>query len=159
VWTEVTPGACQPFVEGGDPNETQHLRCPGPAGYALIVRRAEAGRDSVDVADPAGRLHPLRFQETVTRAMSNVAGQAEWRMAGREPAGLIVRLEAREDAGDPEKVTRTLLAVAKITPAGACVTRVLTEDLQTREEARREADGARNKPCAQPLPAQGPQGA
>jgi len=135
-----------------DPNETPHLRCAGPAGYALTVRRAEAGRESVDVVDPAGRVFRLDFQETVTRAMCNVVGRVEWRMAGQEAAALIVRVQAREELGEPEKVTRTLLVVAKITPEGACVTRVLTEGKQTMEEAQREADRARSQPCAPALP-------
>ena len=152
AWTDLSPRACQQIVEPGDPNETPHLRCPGTAGYALIVRRTEAGRESVDVVDPKGRAFPLHFQETVTRFMCNVEGRAEWRMAEREPVGLIVRVQTREDVENPEKVTRTLLTVAKITSEGACVTRVLTEGDQPIEEARREADRARSKPCAPALP-------
>ena len=157
VFTDLGPGSCTKEIDRTDPNETPYLACPGVAGYTLIVRRVDAGRQSIDIVDAAQRGFPLGYQEFVTRHMSTLSEKAEWRVETRDgkqvPIALIVRVQAREDADDPEKVTRTYCAVAKIAPDEACVTDRLTEGAQPETEVRRAADSARERPCA---PAQPP---
>jgi hypothetical protein len=154
VHTDLGAEACTRQVDTSDPNETPYLLCPGVAGYALIVRRVEAGRRSIDVVDPAKRVLPLRYDEVVTPHMSTLDGKAEWRVVTRDgkqvPIALIVRVQAREDIGEPEKVTRSFLAVAKITPRQACVTDAIAEGTRSPAEIRRAADSAQGRPCAPP---------
>jgi len=156
VYTGIDAGSCKKEVDKNDPNETPYLVCPGIAGYALIVRRVDAGRQSIDVVDAAQRVLPLNYQEFVTRHMSNLDGKAEWRVAtkdGKEvPIALIVRVQAREDNRNPEKVTRSYIAVAKIAPNAVCVTDRIPEDTQSQAQVRSAADSARERQCAPPQP-------
>lgn len=156
IHTDLSAGSCLREVDRNDPNETAYLACPGVAGYSLHVRRVGSGRISIDVVDPAGRAMPLSYQEVVTPQMSSVGDRAEWRVAtegGRQvPIALIVRVLAREDADNPERVSATYIAVAKVTPDTACVTDRLLEGGQSDVQVRGTADSARERACASPLP-------
>ncbi|MGC4049120.1 MAG: hypothetical protein QM757_06345 [Paludibaculum sp.] len=156
-FTSLQPAACQQKVGQNDPNDTPYLACPGIGGYTLHVRKVESGRISLDVVDPGGQARPLNLQDTVTRSMTNLTGQAEWRVptgggGGALPVALIVRVEVREDDGDPEKVTQTYVTVAKITADAACVTDRIPEGAQPAEKVLAAADTARQRPCVSPLP-------
>lgn len=156
VYTELNAGSCAKEIDAGDPNETPYLRCPGVAGYALIVRSVDAGRQSIDIVNPSRQVFPLSYEDFVTRHMFSLDAKAEWRVVMKDgeqiPVALIVRVHAREDDDDPERVTRTYFAVAKITPEGACVTESIVEGARTEDEVRGAADAAREKPCATPQP-------
>jgi hypothetical protein len=156
IYTDLGVGSCRKEIDKNDPNETPYQVCPGVAGYALIVRRVDAGRQSIDVVDSAQRVFPLDFHEFVTRYMSTLDGKAEWRVAtkdGREvPIALIVRVRAREDNDNPEKVTRSYFAVAKVTPNEACVTDRIIESAQSEAEVRSAADSAQERQCAPAQP-------
>ncbi len=164
-FTGLQAEACQQKIDPSDPNNTPYLACPGIGGYTLHVRKVESGRTSIDVVDPGGNARPLHLQDTVTRHMANLTGQAEWRVTTTGggaplPVALIVRVQAREDDEDPEKVTRTYLTVAKITAETACVTDRIPEGAQPADELRAAADSARQRPCVPVLPqrnAGGPQ--
>lgn len=156
IHTDLGAGSCGKEIDKNDPNETPYLVCPGVAGYALIVRRVDAGRQSIDVVDSAQRVLPLNYHEFVTRHMSTLCGKAEWRVATKDgkqvPIALIVRVQAREDNDNPEKVTRSYLAVAKITPNEACVTDRIPEGAQSEAEVRSAADSAQERQCAPAQP-------
>lgn len=156
MYTDLGAESCRKEFDKNDPNETPYQVCPGVAGYALIVRSVDAGRQSIDVVDSAQRVFPLDFHEFVTRHMSNLDGKAEWRVAtkdGREvPIALIVRVQAREDNDNPEKVTRSYFAVAKVTPNEACVTDRITEGTQSEAERYSAADSAQERQCAPAQP-------
>lgn len=156
VQTDLGAGSCRKEVDRNDPNETPYLVCPGVAGYTLIVRRVDSGRQSIDVVDGAQRVLALNYQEFVTRHMSTLDGKAQWRVAARDgrqvPIALVVRVQAREDNENPEKVTRSYLAVAKIAPNQACVTDRIAEGTQSDAQVRSAADSAQTRPCAPPQP-------
>lgn len=120
-------------------------RCPGTAGYALDVLEGDL-RQSVDVVAPGGAVFPLDFGATVSWAFSNVGPRAEWRLAGRRPVALIVRLGASEDPEYPER-TVSRLAVARVSPRGACVVAVVQPAPDMNAQARRLADRAAQMPC------------
>jgi hypothetical protein len=88
--------------------------------------------------------------------MSTLDGKAEWRVTmtdGKQvPIALIVRVQAREDNDNPERVTHTYIAVAKIAPNEACVTDRITEGSQPEAAIRSAADSAQKRQCAQPQP-------
>ncbi|MEQ1846977.1 MAG: hypothetical protein ABL983_15530 [Nitrospira sp.] len=152
VYTDLTSQLCRKEADMTDPNETPYLVCSGAEGYALIVRRVDAGRRSIDVVDPSQQSHPLNYHEVVTRHMFSLGPKAEWRVATnnlkRVPLALIVRLQAREDHRSPDRVTHTYLAVAKITSNEVCVTDRILLGTRSEAEVRRAADSAREKPCA-----------
>lgn len=157
VVTDLGPASCRQEVDKSDPNEARYLICPGAAGYSLIVRRVDAGRRSIDVVDASQRRFPLDIQEVVTRHMASLDDKVEWRLSVQEgrrlPIALIVRVKAREDGNNPGQVTRTLVAVAKITPGEVCITDRNPEPAQQAEaELRRTADSAPSRPCAPALP-------
>lgn len=157
VHTRLDAAACREEPDPHDPNETPYLLCPGVGGYALIVRRVDAGRRSIDLVDATRRAFPLDYHVFVTRHMATLSDSAEWRVATRDgrqvPIALIVRVRAREDAAEPERVTRTYVAVAKVTPTEVCVTDRIPDDARSAAEVRGLADAAPARPCA---PAQPP---
>jgi hypothetical protein len=156
VYTNLGAASCGKELDKSDPNETPYLVCPGVAGYSLIVRRVDSGRRSIEIVDAAQRAHPLNYQRFVTRHMFTLGDRAEWRVAARDgkqvPIALIVRVQAREDNKNPEKVTRTYLAVAKIAPNEACVTDSIPEGSQSDAQVRGAADSAQERKCAPPRP-------
>ncbi len=156
VRTDLSAGSCAKEIDKNDPNETPYLSCPGVADYTLILRRVDAGRQSIDVVDPAKRVLPLNYQEFVTRHMSTLDGMVEWRVATKDgqpvPIALIVGVHAREDNDQPEKVTHSYITVAKITPNETCVTDRIVEGTQSEAEVRSRADSAQERPCAPPQP-------
>lgn len=156
VYTDLGGESCRKEIDRNDPNETPYLVCPGVAGYSLIVRRVDAGRQSIDILDSAERAFPLSYQEFVSRHMFTLEGTAEWRIALKDgkqvPVGLIVRVQLHEDNDNPEKATRSYLAVAKITPGEACVTDRIPEGAQSETLARSAAESAHDRPCLPPQP-------
>ena len=156
IYTDLTAASCRKEIDKSDPNETPYLQCPGVGGYSLIVRRVDSGRQSIEIVDSEKRTLRLNYHEVVTRHMSSLGDKAEWRIAtegGRQlPIALIVRILAREDLENPDRVSVTYLAVAKITPGAACVTDRLTAGGQSEVEVRRVADTARDRACAPPQP-------
>jgi hypothetical protein len=156
VLTDLEPASCRKEIDKDDPNETPYLVCPGVGGYSLIVRRVESGRHSIDVVNPSQEIAPLKYQEVVTRHMSNVGSRAEWRVATKDskqvPVAVIIPLEAREDVGEPEKVTQTYLAVAKITADETCVTDRIPAGSRSETEVRSAADSSHDRPCLAPQP-------
>lgn len=156
VQTSIDGGACRKEVDRSDPNETPILVCPGAAGYTLVVRRVDAGRQSVDVVDPTQRRFPLDLHEFVTRHMASLEGPAQWRVAtldGRpRPIALVLHIQAHEDVDDPARVTRALLAQARIDADGACITNVRPADGLTQADWQAWADSASKRACATALP-------
>lgn len=156
IQTNLSAASCRREIDRSDPNETPYLVCQGVAGYSLIVRRVDAGRQSIDVVTPAGEVFALNYHEFVTRSMSSLDPKAEWRVAtkdGRQvPIALIVRVQAREDEDDPEQVTHTYWAVAKIAVNEACVTDRIPEGERSTTEVESAADSAQERPCAPPQP-------
>ncbi len=156
IETDLGAAACEQRVDRDDPNETRYRFCPGVAGYALLVRKVEAGRQSIDVVDARQRAHALNLHEVVTRHMLSIDRVVEWRLAGppgtRQPIALIVGVQAREDVSDPETITRTYHAVAKLRPEGACITDRIVGGTLTPAALRRLADTALARECLPPLP-------
>jgi hypothetical protein len=156
IYMDLGAASCRKEIDKNDPNETPYQVCPGVSGYALILRRVDAGRQSIDVVDSAQRVFPLDFHEFVTRHMSALDGKAEWRVATKErkqvPIALIARVQAREDNDNPEKVTRSYFVVAKITPNEVCVTDRIIEGVQSEATVRIAADSAQERQCAPARP-------
>lgn len=156
VYTSLDAGSCKQEVAQNDPDGTPYLVCPGVAGYELIVRQVDSGRTSIDIMDASRRVFPLNYQEFITRHMFSLGRNAEWRVASsdgkRVPIALIVPVLAHESNNEPEKVTQTYFAVAKITSEQICVAAKISEGSEPATEVRRAADSAAGTNCLPPQP-------
>ncbi len=154
VYTDLSPARCK-TVKTSEEGASSVQRCPGVAGYSLLVEDNDM-RQSVTVVAPDGKRHPLNYWQVVTTAFSSVGGKAEWRVAREgkrvRPVALIVRVNASENPASPEQKT-SYLAVAKITPGGVCVTDKVKGGPTANEEARRAADASSDRPCLEWKPA------
>ena len=118
--------------------------CPGTAGYKLHLIEGDL-RQTITIIDPKGKEHPLQFWN-LTGAFNAVGETAEWRMRGKKPIALIVRLTVNERVDDPAYV-KGYLVVAKITPQVTCVTEFLAPTRSHNYEARKAADKSATRPC------------
>jgi hypothetical protein len=149
VYTSLAEAECR-LVERDAETGATTLRCPGAAGYALLMHDFDA-RMTVNVVAPGGRTHPLRYSGVITSAFSSLGPRAEWRMRGGDPVAIIVRVNAFEDPETPDRST-SYLAVAKITNREVCVTdRIPPTAQEANEAARRAADQSALRPCMRSL--------
>lgn len=100
------------------------LLCSGVGGYRLAVSGG-----GVELIAPSGEVSPLGPLAPTPR-------QAEWRMAAEAPVALIL-------GGTPT-------TIAKVSPAGACVTARLAEADATIATVHGTADAAPASPCLPP---------
>ena len=147
VYTDLDDTKCKTLELNEDEGGSYKGECKGVGGYKLHVIEGDL-RQTVTIVDPKGREHPLEFWN-LTGAFSAVGDKAEWRMRGKKPIALIVRLNVSENVEDASK-TKGYLVVAKITPTGTCVTHFLAPTRSHNYEARRAADKAADRPCLKP---------
>lgn len=150
VYTDIAGTACATIAVDAETGATTR-RCPGIAGYALLVEDDDA-RMSIVVVAPDGGQYPLEFWQVITAALSTLGEKAEWRVKRQGgklvPIALIVRVNA-SGVGDPG-VTTSYLAVARIAPQAACVIDRIAPAADMNRWARLAADAAAGKPCLQP---------
>jgi len=151
VYTDISGAACATIAVDAETSATTQ-RCPGIAGYSLLVQDDDA-RMSIVVVAPDGGQHPLEYWQVVTTAFSTLGEKAEWRVKPQSgkpvPIALIVRVYA-DESSDPN-VAAPYLAVAKITPQAACVIARIAPGADMNSQARVIADGAAEKPCLEPM--------
>jgi hypothetical protein len=145
IYTLLGEADCR-LVERDEDTGEPTYRCPGTAGFSLLVHDWDA-RMTVDVVEPGGRTHRLRYPGVVTSAFSSLGPRAEWRMRGTTPIALIIRVNAFEDPSVPDRTT-SYLAVARLTARGVCVTdRIPPTTANANEAARQAADQSASRPC------------
>lgn len=120
-------------------------RCPGVAGYTLLLREGDL-RQNIVVVTPQGKKHSLDLWSVISGGFSTVGAKVEWRVRNRRPVALIIRFNASENPEQPDKTT-SYLAVAKITPGAVCVVVRIPPGAKANEEARIAADSSSSKPC------------
>ena len=118
-------------------------RCAGVGGYQLDVYLDDE-RNSVGVVFPSKRVVALDLWNHFG-GFSELGETAEWRMKGRQPVALIVRLKV-SDRGEGKPPTSYLI-VSKIDYVDACVTDIVKPGKSQNATAQRLADGALAKPC------------
>lgn len=148
VYTSLAEADCR-LVEKDEETGATSSRCPGTAGYALLVHDYDA-RMTVDVVAPGGRTHRLSYSGVITSAFSTLGPRAEWRMRNGDPIALIVRVNAFEDPAAPTRAT-SYLAVARITDREVCVTDRIPPSATANEAARQAADLSASRPCKRGL--------
>ena len=143
VYTELSAEKCKTAdVDKGMPGNYSG-KCKGVGGYDLEVYLDDE-RNSIGVVLPSKKTVGLDFWNHFGN-FSALGEKAEWRMKGKKPVALIVRLNV-SDNGD-EKPPTSYLVVSKINATGACVTDVVKPGKNQNSQAQRLADKASTKPC------------
>lgn len=143
-YTDLSDTKCKTLESNPDEGGSYLGECPGVAGYKLHLIEGDL-RQTIDVVAPGGKKFELGFWRFFG-GFSAVGEKAEWRMRGRRPMALIVRLNVNENPEAPEKRNSYLL-VAKISATRACVTDIVRPRRSQNAEARRLADRSAGKPC------------
>ena len=144
VYTPLDDKKCKTLESTDEEGGSYKGECRGVGGYKLHVIEGDL-RQTVTIVDPKGKEHPLEFWN-LTGAFNAVGETAEWRMRGKKPIALIVRLTVNERVDDPAYV-KGYLVVAKITPEATCVTEFLAPTRSHNYEARKAADKSATRPC------------
>lgn len=118
-------------------------RCDGVGGYKLEVYLDDE-RNSIGVVLPSKKTVGLDLWNHFGN-FSALGDKAEWRMKGRKPVALIVRLNV-SDQGDGKPPTSYLI-VSKISGANSCVIDIVKPGKGQNAKAQRLADQAATKPC------------
>lgn len=144
VYTDLTDNKCKTVVAAGkDMPGNLTSRCKGVGGYDLEVYLDDE-RNSIGVVFPSKTTVGLDLWNYFGN-FSELGTKAEWRMKGKKPVALIVRLNV-SDAGDGKPPTSYLI-VSKIGAGSACVTDVVKPGKNQNLTAQRLADKASAKPC------------
>jgi hypothetical protein len=146
VYTDLAADRCQTLEIEEKEGAFSRQRCPGVAGYRLLVLDDDS-RMTVTVEDPAGKAHPLELWTLVSTGFSSLGPRAEWRMARRSGSEVPVALIVRFNASDPESKVTSYLVVARIAADGICVVAAVPPGPEANEKAREVADGASERPC------------
>ena len=142
VYTSLAEDKCKTVtVDEGMPGNYVG-RCPGVGGYALEAYLDDE-RNSVGVVLPSKKTIGLDLWQYFAN-FSELGTTAEWRVKGKAPVGLIVRLRV-SDKGD--KAGTSYLIVSKLSAEAACVTDIVKPGKSQNATAQRLADRASAKPC------------
>ena len=140
VYTSLDEKHCRKMKNGSD-NVIYNGRCPGVGGYKIAVAASEEHQWAELIA-PSGK----KFDVSISPVAYDSLGRtAEWRVKNGKPIALIIRFDLRDEFGG--KVSRSLLAVSKISRTKACVTNVVEPSKTQNSEARKFADGSASQPC------------
>ena len=154
VYTSLAANQCRTIKPVSQQTNDYEGRCPGVAGYSLVVTEGDL-RQNVTVVTPKGAKHSLELWDVISGGFSSVGAKAEWRMGKQngkpKPVGLIIRYNANDDPESPNKQS-SYLAVAKITATEICVTDKIMPGPTANEDARRAADASGAKPCLKKQP-------
>jgi hypothetical protein len=149
VYTSLGTKQCRVIKTVKAENDDFSARCPGLAGYKLILSEGDL-RQNISVVTPKGAEHSLELWTIVSSGFSTVGPRVEWRVASQKgksiPVALIIRFNASEDPESRNKLT-SYLAVAKITSTEICVTHKILPGTKANQDARLAADSATTKPC------------
>lgn len=143
VYTTLASAKCKTIdVNKGMPGNYSG-RCAGVGGYDLEVYLDDE-RNSIGVVLPSKKSVGLDLWNYFSN-FSELGETAEWRIKGKKPVALIVRLNI-SDQGD-EKPQTSYLIVSKISGTNACVTDIVKPGKSQNATAQRLADRASTKPC------------
>ncbi len=143
IYTDLAADKCKTVdVDRGMPGNYSG-RCAGVGGFGLEVYLDDE-RNSIGVVLPSKKTVGLDFWNYFGN-FSALGETAEWRMKGKKPVALIVRLNV-SDKGD-EKPPTSYLIVSKISATKACVTDIVKPGKNQNAQAQALADKASTKPC------------
>jgi hypothetical protein len=148
VFTELGGSACV-LVSKEPTTGATSRRCPGVGGMKLLVHDDDE-RMSITVVTEDRKEHPLDYWHVVTPAFSQLGERAEWRVVKLRgkivPIALIARVTSTSDA-DGKPVSKSYLAVSKITSSEICVTDRIDPGPHANEAARTAAETSCQRAC------------
>ena len=143
IYTSLAADKCKTTaVNNGAPGNSS-TRCEGVGGYKLEVYLDDE-RNSIGIVLPSKKVVGLDLWNYFGN-FSALGEKAEWRMQGKRPVALIVRLNV-SDRGDGKPPTSYLI-VSKISETDACVTDIVKPGKSQNANAQSLADRASTKPC------------
>lgn len=153
VFTPIDETHCKVLSQDDETGDVTR-RCPGPAGYKLLVIESD-DRASITVVTPSGGELPLDFWNIVTPTFSTLGPTIEWRtrtINGKtEVRGLIARVNTFDQSDVTKPQPYSVLVVARIAQGATCVTSVIrTERFNSGEQARSAAADDR-RACIHPI--------
>ncbi len=144
TYTDLGDTKCKTLEFNPDEGGSYKAECKGVGGYKLHVIEGDL-RQTLNVVAPDKKVHELKLWEHFS-AFSSLGPRAEWRLNGKKPVALIVRLNVSENPEDSSKTTSYLI-VAKITGDFACVTDVIKPSPTQNMDARKAAELSLNRAC------------
>jgi len=143
VYTTLAADKCKTIdVNKGMPGNYSG-RCAGVGGYQLEVYLDDE-RNSIGVVLPSSKVIGLDLWNYFGN-FSALGETAEWRMKGKKPVALIVRLNV-SDQGD-EKPPTSYLIVSRLNGTDACVTDIVKPGKGQNARAQSLADRALTRSC------------
>jgi len=143
LYTSLAADKCKTIDVNKGMQGNYSTRCEGVGGYQLEVYLDDE-RNSIGVVLPSKKVIGLDLWNYFGN-FSELGERAEWRMKGKTPVALIVRLKV-SDRGD-EKPPTSYLIVSKIGDVGACVTDIVKPGKSQNAKAQSLADQASTKAC------------
>ena len=129
-------------------------RCPGVAGYSLLVLNSD-DRVSLSIVTPGRMTLPLNFWDVVTPAFSTLAPKLEWTLDSAkgkmQPVAIIVRVHTVDQTDLAAPKPLSLLVVARIEGDMACVTARIPARQANASKTARAVALARDSACLSPL--------
>lgn len=147
VYTPLEFGKCKVISRIEDEGGSAEDLCPGVAGYTLVLEEGDL-RQNVQVVFPGSKKYSLNLWVLISGGFGSTGPRAEWRMSGKVLRALIVRYNTSENPEDSSKIT-SYLAVAKISPSGACLVAKVKPGANMNLEAHRISDRANTLKCLQ----------
>ena len=143
IYTTLAADKCKTIdVNKGMPGNYSG-RCAGVGGYQLEVYLDDE-RNSIGVVLPSSKVIGLDLWNYFGN-FSALGETAEWRMKGKKPVALIVRLNV-SDQGD-EKPPTSYLIVSRLNGTDACVTDIVKPGKGQNARAQSLADRALTRSC------------
>src|ERR1051326_4076007 len=143
IYTSLAADKCKTIAVNNGMPGNYSTRCNGVGGYKLEVYLDDE-RNSIGVVLPSQKVIGLDLWNYFSN-FSELGDRAEWRMKGKQPVALIVRLKV-SDQGDGKPPTSYLI-VSKISGTNVCVTDIVKPSKNQNAQAQRFANEASTKPC------------
>lgn len=154
IYTSLNGKQCKTIEEDEEAAGYISQRCPGVAGYKLIIDSQDL-RQGVTVVSPDGAKHELNLGYIGGGSFSFLGDKAEWRVKRVKgklvPIALIMRFSVAEQQDNGESKDIPHLTVTKITPQKICLLEPTPAGRNANVDARRLADNSADKPCYEPL--------
>ncbi|MEP6945865.1 MAG: hypothetical protein ABJA02_08110 [Acidobacteriota bacterium] len=143
VYTSLAADKCKTVSLNAGMAGNATTRCDGVGGYKLEFY-LDDGRNSIGVVLPSEKTAGLDLWDHFSN-FSELGETAEWRIKGKKPVALIVRLKV-SDKGD-EGSPSSYLIVSKLNRTTACVTDIVKPGKGQNAKAQGLADRALSRPC------------
>ncbi len=122
-YTSITGRTCVTTSSNQETGDTI-TRCPGVAGYSLLIINSD-DRASISIVTDDRRTLPLDFWDVVTPTFSTLGPKVEWQVESmhgeKKPVAIIVRVHTVDQTDVEAPRSLSFLVVAAIRNGTACV--------------------------------------